>query len=127
MASAGSTDEAVEAFRQASRIDSRDVTAKQGLVETLLRTGRVAEAEQEARAVIAAFPDDPIARYLLGVTLEAQGRIDEAVMEFEAAAKSAPQWPQPREALKRVLGEPAGARRSGRAGGRPDPLTGPRP
>ena len=112
LASAGSIDEAVEAFRQASRIDTRDVTAKQGLVETLLRTGRVTEAEQEARAVIAAFPDDPIARYLLGVTLEAQGRIDEAVMEFEAAAKSAPQWPQPREALKRVLNEPAGTRRS---------------
>src|SRR4029450_13730147 len=39
LASAGSTDEAVEAFRQASRIDSRDVTAKQGLVDTLVRKG----------------------------------------------------------------------------------------
>ena len=125
LASAGRTDEAIEAFRQASRIDPRDVTAKRGLIDTLLRTGRVAEAEREARAVIAAFADDPIGRYLLGVTLEAQGRIDEAVMEFEAAAKSAPQWPQPREALKRLLNEPAGTRRSGGAG-RPDALTGPR-
>ena len=85
--------EAIGLYEQALSLDPRSVSA-QGLLAQLLM-GRVLEAMTDTRAadieraealigqVLAAFPRDPGAHYAKGQMLRAQGRCEEAIIEFE--------------------------------------------
>jgi cellulose synthase operon protein C len=56
-------------------------------LQTLVETGRYAEAEATAKKLLAKTPNDAIVRHQLGEVLAITGRYTEAIAEFERAAK----------------------------------------
>ena len=52
----------------------------------------IARAEVLARSALAAAPSNPLAHYAKGQVLRAQGRLDEAISEYETALASNPNW-----------------------------------
>jgi tetratricopeptide (TPR) repeat protein len=74
--------EAEPVFRAAA---ATDPDARAWLAATLVRLGRNAEAETEARAVLEANPVDPVAVRALGEALVKLEKLDEAVARMSAA------------------------------------------
>jgi O-antigen ligase/tetratricopeptide (TPR) repeat protein len=70
------------------------------LVSLLVRAGRLAEAEEEARSLVEGAPTFAPGRYQLGRALEGLGRMDEAVREYEATLRLDPSHRGAREALR---------------------------
>ncbi|MDZ4830497.1 MAG: tetratricopeptide repeat protein [Phycisphaerae bacterium] len=67
------------------------------------RRGRLAEAEAELRKAIAGDPDRGDWHFNLGMTLDAAGRLDEAVVAFREAAERLPRRAEARLAEATVL------------------------
>lgn len=57
---------------------------------SLLRQGRLAQAEAQLQAMLLAASDDPASRHLLGIVLLESGRADAAVEQFDIALRLAP-------------------------------------
>jgi tetratricopeptide (TPR) repeat protein len=74
--------EAEPVFRAAAATDPE---ARAWLAATLVRLGRQAEAETEAKAVLEANPVNPVAVKALGEALVMQDKLDEAVARMSAA------------------------------------------
>jgi len=63
----------------------QDLARRQGLIGYNLAAGRLAEARREAEDWIAASPDNPLARAMLGDVLAAEGRHAEALRSYDEA------------------------------------------
>jgi tetratricopeptide (TPR) repeat protein len=74
--------------------------AQANLVSLLVRAGRLPEAEKEARSLVEGAPSFAPGRYQLGRALEAIGRREEAVAEFEAVLRLDPSHAGARRALR---------------------------
>ncbi len=81
----GLSEEAVEAYRMAVKLDPTSATAHYNLGSSLARSGKFVEAEHHLRAVIKADPKNAAAHQALAQVLERLGRTDEAREEMEIA------------------------------------------
>jgi protein O-mannosyl-transferase len=72
-------------FSHALEVTSRNGVAEANLGLTLLNAGRLDLAEPHLRAAIEFMPDVPTSYYDLGVILQRQGRLDEALREYKQA------------------------------------------
>jgi Flp pilus assembly protein TadD len=81
----GLSEEAVEAYRMAVKLDPRSATARYNLGSSLARSGDFAEAERQLRAAIAADPKNAAVHRALAQVLERLGRTDEARRGMETA------------------------------------------
>jgi protein O-mannosyl-transferase len=80
-------------FSHAIEVTSRNGVAEVNLGITLLEAGQPALAEQHFRAGVEYMPDLPASYYDLGVILQQEGKIDEALQEYRlglARHQSAP-------------------------------------
>jgi tetratricopeptide (TPR) repeat protein len=75
-------DDAVRAFREALTHDPALAPARVNLAIALLNVPDAPGAEREARAALAAAPEQPQALYVLGLAARGQGRGDEAQAAF---------------------------------------------
>jgi predicted CXXCH cytochrome family protein len=92
--SRGETTRAEDAYRKAIALDSRFVPAYANLAD-LYRVGRRdADAERALRDGLRVVPNTATLREALGLTLVRQGKRREALAEFEAAVKAAPDDPR---------------------------------
>ncbi len=89
-AAAGRIGEAIQAWRQAARLDPANHTTWQDLGVALQQVGRLPEAIGAFRRAIAAKPDFAPAHHLLGTTLEAQGNASLAVGALRRAVALSP-------------------------------------
>jgi predicted CXXCH cytochrome family protein len=92
--SRGETTRAEDAYRKAIALDSRFVPAYANLAD-LYRVGRRdADAERALRDGLRVVPNAATLREALGLTLVRQGKRREALAEFAAAVKAAPDDPR---------------------------------
>jgi len=82
---AGSSDEAIDAFRLAMAADPNNIEANHGIIRAMRDAGRVEQAIAASLALIALTPGDPLAHTALSISLQDAGHIPEA----EAAAARA--------------------------------------
>lgn len=84
----GLVDEALESFRNASRVPAFTVQATEMMVRCLMDLGRADDAVKELRSVLARTDVDtkatPRLRYELGMALEAAGYPDQALEEYQS-------------------------------------------
>jgi len=78
-------DEAIAALQAALQADSFCVEARRGLALIYGVHGRIDEAIQQYREVVALTPGDPSVLYNLGLAYARQGHVDEAIAQFRAA------------------------------------------
>ncbi len=83
--------DAVPSLLDASRLDPGDAGTHARAALALYRLHRHVEAEREARAALAASPQDGDAQFLVGTTILAQGRASEAVPFLEVALRATPE------------------------------------
>ena len=102
LADAGRFKDAVAMLRQSAELDPKDWSARHNLAAALLDAHDAAGAEEAARAAVAMNPTDAGSYDLLGRALAIQGKLDEAVAQFDIAVRLSPQEPQFREDLNRV-------------------------
>ncbi len=88
----GRSDEAIEALRDAIRIDETNVAVRTKLGELLLETAQAGTARTQFEQALLREPDSPFARYGLGRALAAAGRPEEAVAELEKVCLQTPQY-----------------------------------
>jgi predicted O-linked N-acetylglucosamine transferase (SPINDLY family) len=81
---------AAAAFEKAVAADPTASDARYELSNTYRDLQRLADAEREIRAYIAARPQDPKGYTALGVTLVGSGRPEQAVAAYEAAMRADP-------------------------------------
>ena len=87
---AGRMAEAEAEFRAAAETGQAGAQPAKALTEFLLRTGRLDEAEGTARQALAQYGDDSALRLMLAGILEALGKADEAIAEYELLMLSDP-------------------------------------
>ena len=112
LAGGGQLDAGIDAFRHALQLNPNDATTQRALVDTLLHARRFADAEVAIRHFLSTYPNDAEGHNLLGVSLAAQGRMEEAVREFETAFRLNPQLREAQDNLGRAVGELRGGRLS---------------
>jgi Flp pilus assembly protein TadD len=103
LAQRGDREGAITQYRSIIDLMPQYGRARANLIGLLLQQERFADAEVEARAFVSARPNDAEAHDLLGVALATEGRLDEAVPEFQTATELDPQAPEPRNNLARAL------------------------
>ena len=81
----GLPDEAVEAYRNAVKLDPKSASAQYNLGSSLARSGKFAEAESHLRNAIKADPTNATPHQALAQVLEKLGRTEEARRESELA------------------------------------------
>lgn len=110
---AGKAEEAIQAFREAARIDPRSAVAHNALGSLLNRNGFYPEALAHAEAAVALEPGNARFRYNRGVVLAEHGRFAEAIADFDIAVGAHPDlayaWLE-RGAARLALGQAAAAR-----------------
>jgi predicted O-linked N-acetylglucosamine transferase (SPINDLY family) len=82
--------EAIEQLRTALSLSPEDPVTAANLAHSLLEVGHTTEAEQLARAIIERRPEHAEGHHMLGFTLAYQGRIEQAVAEFQEAHRLSP-------------------------------------
>src|SRR5262249_52647163 len=82
--------EAEQEYKQALAVDPPSSDAVVGLANIYMRGRRFPETETELKKVTAAHPDLAAAHLQLGRVLKEENKNEEAVSEFETAAKLAP-------------------------------------
>lgn len=86
----GKLDEAVEALRQAHRLDPLSLIIPTGLGRVYYWARRYESAVEQFRAALELNPAFVVARTWMGAAYLEMGRVDEAVAEIRAAAETAP-------------------------------------
>jgi protein O-mannosyl-transferase len=104
LADAGKFDQAASVFRRAVAADPQRVDVRHNLAAALFDNHVPAAAEQEARQAIALDSTDAGSYDLLGRALAVQGKITDAVTQFEQALRLAPNDAQFNDDLNRVRG-----------------------
>jgi hypothetical protein len=74
------------------------------LAEQSMRRQQPVQAEEQARTALQFNPQDPDAHNVLGVALASQGRIEQAVAEFQTALRIDPQHQPARNNMARAMG-----------------------
>ena len=92
----GRNEEAAGQYRMAAQLDPAEPQFLRNLVITLPFIGRPDEAIEKMPVVLRDFPEDAIVHCVFGVSLEARGRLAEAVAEFRRAAALDPKLRQAR-------------------------------
>ncbi len=87
---AGRVGDAIQAWRQATRLDPSNHTAWFDLGSTLMQVGRLVDAIGAFRRGIAAKPDWAPAHHMLGVALEQQGNEVQAMAALRRAVTLSP-------------------------------------
>jgi tetratricopeptide (TPR) repeat protein len=83
-------EEAIAAGRRAVTLDPRDERHRLTLVQTLVDAGRFEEAHGELGETLAVLPSSGRARYALARLYQREGKLAEALTEFERAAAFKP-------------------------------------
>jgi tetratricopeptide (TPR) repeat protein len=100
------TDEAIQAYKEAIRLDQQHAShwpwPSMNLGNLMFRLERLEEAEAHLRDSIRIAPSFPVAHFRLGQVLEKRTRDQEAIAELERAAKLDPTYPEPHYALGRI-------------------------
>lgn len=102
LAQAGTFDEAIAQFRHALQLHDGNVSARYNLATALFDTERMQESFVEAQRALTLGPTDPDAHHLVGKLLALQGRMSDALVHLETAAKLRPQDDVLRQDLARV-------------------------
>ncbi|HEX3282302.1 MAG TPA: tetratricopeptide repeat protein [Pyrinomonadaceae bacterium] len=84
-------DQAVDAYRQAIKLDPNLAAAYHGLGRVYVNMGRATDALVAMRTAIRLEPDNAIAHVNLGITLENLRRFEEALTELNEAKRLSPQ------------------------------------
>lgn len=80
--------EAIAILRDLTRNDLSDVWSYRELSNWYRQVGKLDRSLDAAESAVAAGPDDAVSRWFRGQALEALGRYDEAVAEYEAGVKN---------------------------------------
>jgi len=100
----GRLDAAASRLRAALKVDPTDTTVLVNLATIHTKTGKYAEAVTEyEEALKVPFADDHVAHNGLGVALLGQGRVKEAIVEFQRALDTRPDYEGARANLERAL------------------------
>ena len=81
----GRLDEAIRELKEAERLDPLSPIISANVGDLLFSAGRIPEAEDQYRRVLATAPDFPYAHSRLGLTLLKESRYDEALSEMKKA------------------------------------------
>jgi tetratricopeptide (TPR) repeat protein len=92
LAQQGKVDEAIAHDRDAIRLDSGFLPARQNLALLFIRLGRLDEAEKEYRAALKVDLSFVEGHHNLGYLLASRGRLDEAIAEYREALKLKPDF-----------------------------------
>ena len=90
LAALGRMNEAVVAAKTAHELEPFSLTIYSDYIRTLYYAGRLAEAHQEALKLREMDPNFARAHYELGLVLEEEGKLDEAIAEFKLGLKALP-------------------------------------
>lgn len=82
---------ALRAYSAVIAADPARVEARVNLVRLLHEAGQLGDAERTCRDALAAFADEPLLHYNLGVVLEDLGRTSDAAAAYEAALRIDPE------------------------------------
>ena len=124
----GQLDEAVEQYREATKIKPDYVEAYNNLGNILFRKGQLDEAITQYRKAIEIKPDYAEFHYNLGVALGLVGKLEEAVREYQRTLELAPNSDQAHFRYGQALQAQhrfAAAKVSISSGGRPQSPNGP--
>jgi tetratricopeptide (TPR) repeat protein len=95
----GKYEEAAEAYRNAVRLNERDLPCSpwpaQDLGALLIKLDRLGEAEESLNKSLRCDARFPRAHYQMGILLEKQKKSDHAVEELQQAAALDPNYPEP--------------------------------
>jgi tetratricopeptide (TPR) repeat protein len=83
-------DKSIEALTAAAALSPGDERARIALADVFVAANRSDDAERTLREVVALIPDSGQAHYRLGLLLQADSRIADAVHEYEKAVGCAP-------------------------------------
>ncbi|MGD1069307.1 MAG: sulfatase-like hydrolase/transferase [Bryobacteraceae bacterium] len=95
---------AVAVFRGILKADPRNLLARRDLGVTLIENESYQAARTELQQVAAAAPNDYVTRYELGIADESLSLFGEALDQFQAACRIAPEADQCKQAVERVKG-----------------------
>jgi len=70
------------------------------LAQLQMEAGQLEDAEQTARKLVRLVPNSPQTHYVLGLALQRQGELDEALVEWRRALDLAPGFPPARQAME---------------------------
>ncbi len=98
----GLTEEAVELYRKAIKLDPESASAHYNLGSSLARSGKFAEAERHLRAALEKSPNTQTYTGL-GIVLWQLGRADEAIANLQAAIEADPKNATAHQKLAEVL------------------------
>ncbi len=102
----GKHEEAIEAYRDAVRLNERDRPCSpwppQDLGALLIKLGRLGEAEESLKKSLQCDPRFPRAHYRMGVLLDRQKKNDQAVEELKQAVALDPNYPEPYYVLGQI-------------------------
>jgi Flp pilus assembly protein TadD len=98
----GLSDEAVEAYRKAIKLDPGSASAHYNLGSSLARSGQFAEAERHLRRALKTSPNAQTYTGL-GIVLWQTGRTDEAIVNLRAAIEADPNNEAAHRTLAQVL------------------------
>jgi tetratricopeptide (TPR) repeat protein len=90
LAATGRMNEAVVEGKTAHELEPFSLTIYGDYIRTLYYAGRLQEAHQEAQKLLEMDQSFPRAHYELGLVLEEEGKLEEAIAEFKLALKSSP-------------------------------------
>lgn len=90
LAAAGRLDEAVVEGKTAHELEPFSLTIYSDYIRDLYYAGRLDEAQKESLKLFEMDPSFARARYELGLVLEDQGKLEEAINEFHLALKQMP-------------------------------------
>jgi tetratricopeptide (TPR) repeat protein len=99
----GNGEAALLQYRRALSVRGDHLPSRQRLAEVSLAQRNWPAAEEALRALLRASPDDPALHYDLGLSLRAQGKLDEALAEYAKAKELAPDDPTPTFATSVIL------------------------
>jgi Flp pilus assembly protein TadD len=98
----GLSDEAVEMYRKAIKLDPASASAHYNLGSSLARSGKYAEAESELRKALKIKPNTQTYTGL-AIVLSQLGRTDEAIANLQAAVEADPKNAMARQKLAAML------------------------
>jgi superkiller protein 3 len=104
----GLTDEAVEMYRKALKLDPESASAHYNLGSSLARSGKYAEAESHLRIAVKKSPNTQTYTGL-GIVLWQLGRADEAITNLQAAIEADPKNAAAQQKLAEILASQGGA------------------
>jgi tetratricopeptide (TPR) repeat protein len=96
-------DKALEAFRQALRIDPDNAAAHQGLGMTYYTLGRLAEAVDPLKTAVRLDQQNAAPHLNLAIVLASMRRADEAIAELKEAQRLSPDSPRVHNEIGNVL------------------------